>query len=136
MGHACLRLAAVVVVLVVAVGVGAVLLIPGGEDTPPGSELRVEREALLGELLVFADPERNVPATADGKQSVRLECTADDGTVLVSGEHPWPFTDTDGGTLDPHVHQSALAERLGQVIRCGLSDTRGPLEGEVTGSGL
>jgi len=48
-------------------------------------------------------------------------------TVLVSGEHPW-FTDTDGGTLDAHVHQSAPAERLGQ----GLTDTRGPLEGDVT----
>lgn len=56
--------------------------------------------------------------------------------MLASGEHPWPFTDTDGGTLDAHVHQSAPAERLGQVTRSGLTDTRGPLEGDVTGSGL
>jgi hypothetical protein len=72
----------VVVVLVVAVAAGAVLLVPGGEEEPRGSGLRVEREALLGELLVFADPERNVPANADGRQAVRLECTTDDGTVL------------------------------------------------------
>jgi hypothetical protein len=49
--------------------------------------------------------------------------------VVFRGEERWPFSDTDGGVFDPHVHVSVEPAALKKVARCRLRDTDPPLEG-------
>ncbi len=43
----------------------------------------------------------------------------------------FPFTDTDGGTAPPHVHQRASRRQLAAIERCRLDGTTVDLEGEL-----
>ena len=113
--------AAVVFIVVIAVLAGG-----GSEEGGLRAEL-----AAPTDLLVYVKKRDNEPGTANGRRVVTLECFDRKGSVLVRGHHPWPFTDTDGGTLDPHVHQTVRPERSGRLERCRLRETRGPLEGQV-----
>ena len=103
----------------------------------PGTSLRAERfEGRRGpEVVVYVvKPLENVPATARGAKRVEVRCFDDARRVLVRGRHPWPFTDTDDGTLPAHVHQRAPRASVERVRRCELAGTRGPLRGPVTQS--
>jgi hypothetical protein len=83
------------------------------------------------DLLIYVKEEDNVPGIADGKRAVTVECVDRKGATVVRGHHAWPFSDTDNGTVDPHVHQVVPADRSGDLRRCRLVGTRGPLEGQV-----
>jgi hypothetical protein len=52
--------------------------------------------------------------------------------ALVRAEHRFPFTDTDGGTEPPHVHQEVTPEQEDTIECCRLEGTdpelAGPLE--------
>jgi hypothetical protein len=126
------RLGALAAVLVVvSAAVVAVALSAGGGDEAPGG-LRVERMPGAPEVVVYVeDLEANRAETADGAARITLECLNRDGQVVRSSRVAWPFLETDGGTLDPHVHlrmEPALIER---VERCRLKDTDPPLEGRL-----
>jgi hypothetical protein len=95
----------------------------------------VQREALPGGgqgITVYVDdPGANVEATARGRSTVELVCSDARGKVLVRATHPWPFTDTDQGAFDPHVHQTMGPEDADRVARCRLNGTEGPLTGRL-----
>jgi hypothetical protein len=122
--------------LVVLAGVGVVLgvvaLASGGGDGAPAG-LRVQREALPsggeGITVYVDDPGANVTATARGRHNVELVCVDSQGGVVLRATHPWPFTDTDQGAFDPHVHEPLSSREASQVSRCRLNGTEGPLEG-------
>ena len=111
------------------------------EDGATGSALRVETAvAPTGEgselIVEVADPDTNVPDSADNRKTVTLECLDASGTVRVRGRHPWPFTDTDDGLVAAHVHQPVPQDEVNRIKRCRLDGTRGPLSGRVTGPGV
>lgn len=120
-----------VVAAVLAAAVASIVaiagLVGGGSG---GGGLRVELAGTT-DLVVYVEKDDNVPGIADGRRVVTLECVDRRGAVAVRGHHPWPFTDTDDGTLDPHVHQTVRPERAGDLESCRLRETRGPLEGQV-----
>jgi hypothetical protein len=60
---------------------------------------------------------------------VRVECLDSGGKVVFRGQEAWPFSDTDGGEFDPHVHVSMEADALAATARCRLKGTDPPLEG-------
>ena len=123
------RVAAVVAVVAAAVLVAVALATRSGEVA---DALRVERAPTGAEVVVYLeDREANVPDTVGGASSVMLECLDRAGEVLVSAAQPWPFTDTDGDTLDPHVHLSLDAELLARADRCRLKGADPVLEGGV-----
>jgi hypothetical protein len=117
-------------------GVGVVfgvvaLVSAGGDEAPAG--LRVQREALPGGgqgITVYVD-DPGANATARGQSTVELVCSDGRGEVLVRATHPWPFTDTDAGAFDPHVHQTMNPEDADRVARCRLNGTEGPLTGRL-----
>jgi hypothetical protein len=129
-------LLAVVVLAVASAGlIGIALAGSGGSDDSPGG-LKVElAPEVPGELIVSVPASNNVPDTASGRQVVTLECRDGDGRVVVRNRQPWPFTDTDGDTLNPHVHQFVEPRRARRIARCRLAGTKGPLEGRVSGVG-
>ena len=109
-----------VVVLLVSRDAGA------PRERPPGLKL----EGAPGELTIYvADVKRNRPATADGARQVTLECVDRNGAVTFSAPQPWPFTETDDGLFDPHVHVNLPPEALAAVTRCRLAGTEPLLEG-------
>jgi hypothetical protein len=116
---------------------GAVaLLAGGGSDAPSG--LRVEREVLPGGgdgITVYVeDPAVNVADTARGRSSVELVCLDGSGKEVVRATQPWPFTDTDQGAFEPHVHQTMRPDDADRVVRCRLDGTKGPLQGRLGAS--
>jgi hypothetical protein len=128
------RLVSVGVLGGVGLVLGAVALIAGGgSDAPSG--LRVAREVLPGGgsgITVYVeDPGVNVAATAGGRASVELVCLDSRGREVVRETHPWPFTDTDQGAFDPHVHQTMRPADADRVERCRLNATEGPLQGRL-----
>ena len=38
-------------------------------------------------------------------------------------DHPWPFTDTDNGTSDAHIHQRVPTTAADEVASCNIPDT-------------
>ena len=111
---------------------------PSGQVEPTAdAPLKVEAsEGPRGtELVVYVvEPGKNTPATAGGKRRVTLRCYDTARTVLVNERHRWPFTDTDNGVTDAHVHQPVARARASEVSRCELEGTRGPLSGELIGT--
>ena len=123
------RLVALAVLLAVAVPL-IVIALAGGGSSDEASGLRVEPSPGAPEVLIFVDdPADNEPETNGGRDVVRIECLDEGGAVVFRTREPWPFTDTDGGKFDPHVHVFIPPDALAQVERCRLRDTDPPLEG-------
>ena len=121
------RLVAAGVLAAIVAFIVVVALLASGDS---GGGLRAELAAPT-DLIVYVEKADNEPGTANGRRVVTLECVDEKGGILVRGHHPWPFTDTDQGSVDPHVHQTVRPERAGQLEKCRLRETRGPLEGQV-----
>jgi hypothetical protein len=125
---------ALAVLLALAVPLVAVAVITSGGG-PPAGGLRIERgsgEEAVGSLTIYVEePARNVPDAAGGRTNVRLECLDANDKVVRNSTHPWPFTDTDDGSLDPHVHERLPQVQANEVASCRLAGTEGPLEGRV-----
>ena len=122
------RLLIAVVLAAAVVAIALIAALAGGGSGERG--LRAEL-ASITDLVVYVEEDDNRPEIAGRRRAVTLECVDRKGAVLVRGHHPWPFTDTDDGKLDPHVHQTVRPERAGDLDRCRLRETRGPLEGQV-----
>ena len=126
------RLVAVVVILVLAVPLVVLAASSGGSDEDGGANLRAELFPVPppgGEVVVYVDPADNTPERAGGRRRVTLECVDRNDGVVVQGEHAWPLTDTDGGTVDPHTHQRLRRGRE-DIVRCRLvgTDFEGPAQ--------
>jgi hypothetical protein len=102
----------------------------GGEDEPKGS-MRVERSTERPELILYLTGELNRPERAANRETVTVECVDGDGRVLATEQERFPFTDTDQGTLDPHIHLTLDAAQIGEVERCRLGGTEPLLEAPV-----
>jgi hypothetical protein len=131
-GPARTRIVALVVLLAVAVPLVILAAVGSGGDDEEDGGLRVERSVELPELRVFVAPDDNTAERAGGRGSVTVECLGPEGGVLASVSSPWPFTDTDDGTLDPHAHVPVNPERLNDVESCRLRRTEPLLEGPVS----
>ena len=108
-------------------------------DTEADSPLRVEAtEGPRGtELIVYViGADANTARAAGGRRKVELRCFDKGRALVVRKAHRWPFTDTDNGLTDAHVHQRVSRAKASQVSRCELGGTRGPLSGEVTSTGF
>ena len=81
-------------------------------------------------MIYREDADVNRLETNHGRRTVMIECTDDRGDVIFTARKAWPFSDTDGGMYNPHVHlvvrPSAAIQR---IVRCRLSGTDPPLEG-------
>jgi hypothetical protein len=131
-GPARTRLVALVVLLVLAIPLTIVAVAgSGGGDDEEEAALWVERSPTIPELRVFLDPKANKPERTGGRPSVLVECLDDAGAVVVRSDEPFPFTDTDQETLDPHVHMRVNPARIGDVVRCRVTPADPPLEGPV-----
>jgi hypothetical protein len=119
---------AVLVAIMIPLVVVAIAGGGSGDDEPAG--LRVERSKGIPEVVIYLeDPAVNEPATNKDKTRVGVECLDEGGTVVFRGQERWPFSDTDGGVFDPHVHVSIDPAALDRIRRCRLTDTDPPLEG-------
>jgi hypothetical protein len=127
------RLVALAVLLAVSVPLVVIALASGGSPDPRAGGLRVERAGGLAEMTLYVeDPSVNALATTDGADTVVIECLDGGGKVVFSERERWPFSDTDGGIFDPHVHLTLESDELLQRIeRCRLRDTDPPLEGRL-----
>jgi hypothetical protein len=124
---AVVALAATAVLIVVALATGGS---DGEEEKKAG--LRVEISTSSPEVLVYVrDRTDNVPDAAGGARSVTVVCVAGDGEVLIRAAQGWPFSDTDGGTIGPHVHLPLDPASLQRVSSCRLEGTEPTLEGKV-----
>jgi hypothetical protein len=135
-GRGRIVLTAAVVILVLGVPVAALFASGGGDEDPrrpPASRpgLRLEASTRALELLVYVESRANTPERAGGARSVRLTCVDPGGHPVVAKDEAWPFTDTDGGTIDPHTHVTLDAGTLDQVESCRLEGTDPPLEGTL-----
>jgi len=125
------------IALAMLLSIGAILavlaIVAGGSGERDSAALRVERfPAPTGlELIVYVEDHDNQPEVAEGRRSVRVECVDAEGRVVAAGRHRWPFTDTDGGTTDAHVHQPVPPERADMAERCRLPGTNPALQGPV-----
>jgi hypothetical protein len=131
-GPARTRLVALVVLLAVAIPLTIVAVLgSGGGDDEEAASLRVERSPDLPELRVYLDPEVNTPDRTGGRENVLVECLDEAGEVVVRSDEPFPFTDTDQNTLDPHVHMPVNPARIGEIVRCRVRPSDPPLEGPL-----
>jgi hypothetical protein len=126
------RLISLAVLVVVSVGLIVIAAAGGGSDDRRVRDgLRLEPTAGGDPQLVIyvQDPKVNRPATAHGATSVEIECTDNAGSVVFTSQQPWPFSGTDAGTLDPHVHLPVDAAVLGSIAGCSLKGTDPLVEG-------
>jgi hypothetical protein len=125
------RLVALAVLLAISVPLVVIALAGGGSDDSDSSGLRVEASNRgLSEVVIYLeDPEVNEPGTNRDRARVRVECLDREGMVVFRGQERWPFSDTDGGMFDPHVHVSVEPDVLPEISRCRLPDTDPSLEG-------
>jgi hypothetical protein len=130
-GPARTRIVALVVLLAVGVPLGVLAAAGSGDEDPESGDLRVERSTELPEILVYVSPEANVPRRAPGAASVTVECVSAAGEVVATRPEPWPLTETDGRTLDPHSHLPVNPARIGEVERCRLKGTKPLLQAPV-----
>jgi uncharacterized protein (DUF58 family) len=132
-GPARTRLVALVVILVLAVPLTIVAIAgSGGGDGNEEPEIRVERSPEVFEVRVFVEPEVNVRDRTRGRSSVTVECLDRSGAIVASQVESWPFTDTDGNTLDPHAHVPINPARIEDVSDCRIRPAQPPLRGPVT----
>jgi hypothetical protein len=101
----------------------------GGEDAGSGG-LRVERGP-PGLVIYVEDADANRPATLGGERAAMIECLDSGGSAVWRAPQPWPFTDTDGGRLDPHVHLALDPALLARIVRCRVAGSDPPLEAEL-----
>jgi hypothetical protein len=131
------RILWIVLAVLVAVAVPLVVLAlasGGGEesDEPDTASIKVERAPGLPEIVVYVeDPELNVAETARGRKRVIVECLNTADAVIYGRGYAWPFTDTDNGLLDPHVHLEIDPAQVERVSRCRLKGTTPRLEGRL-----
>jgi hypothetical protein len=129
------RLVALAVLLALSIPLVIVAIAGNGSDgdSEQAAGLRVERNpGGRAEIIVYIeDRSNNEPSTAGGAATVVVECMDADGEVVSSQPEGWPFTDTDRGTLDPHVHVAMSRELLDRIARCRLRGTDPPLEGRL-----
>ena len=127
------RLVALAVLVAVSVPLVIVAVSGSGEPDEGPAALRVERNPSgLPELIVYVeDRSLNRRETAGGARRVTVECENGAGEVLLRRPEPWPFTDTDGSTTDPHAHFGVDAASLRSIARCRLAGTDPALEGRV-----
>ena len=125
------RLVALAVLLAVFVPLVVIAVAGGGSDEGEPSGLRIEPspQGAPDVVIYLEDPEVNEPDTNHGRQSVTIECMDSDGAVVFRSSERWPFSDTDGGRFDPHVHVSVEAARIERIARCRLKGTEPALEG-------
>ena len=129
-GPARTRLVALAVLLAISVPLVAIALAGGGSGDEDAEGLRVERSTGLPEVVIYLeDPNVNEPDTNRGRTRVGIECVDSGGAVIFRGAERWPFSDTDGGVFDPHVHVSVDPALLDRIARCRLKGTDPPLEG-------
>jgi hypothetical protein len=123
------RLIALAVLLALSVPLVIIALAGSGSDDEGGG-LRVETTRGTPELVIYVeDVNANEPRTNGGRGSVRIECLDEAGAVVFSTSERWPFTDTDGGRFEPHVHTFVPPDALPTVTRCRLKGTDPALEG-------
>jgi hypothetical protein len=127
------------VALVVLLGVGALLAVVAvvtGESEKPARAAPLRVELYPGpkglEVVIYVPPRHNLPEVAHNRSTVRIECTDARGRVLAKAPHRWPFSDTDGGITQAHVHLPVPADKVGDVKRCRLADTEPALQGPIT----
>jgi hypothetical protein len=124
------RIVALAVLLAISVPLILIAVAGGGSDDGESEGLRVERSAGVPEVVIYLqDPAVNDPKTNRGRTRVGVECMDSGGTVIFRGAERWPFSDTDGGKFDPHVHVLIRPALLDRVARCRLRGTDPPLEG-------
>ena len=124
------RIVALAVLLAISVPLILIAVAGGGSDDGESEGLRVERSAGVPEVVIYLqDPSVNDPETNRGRARVKVECLDSGGAVLFRGAERWPFSDTDGGRFDPHVHVAVEPAVLDRVARCRLRGTDPPLEG-------
>ena len=130
-GAARTRLVALAVLLAVSVPLIVIAVAGGGSGESDGGGLRVEPSKVgAPEILIFVDdPEVNEPGTTGGSTRVRIECMDGGGAIVFRDRKAWPFTDTDGGKFDPHVHVVVNPDLIERIESCRLRDTDPPLEG-------
>ena len=129
------RLVALAVLLAVAAPLVIVALAGSGDEETAErpAALRVERTpGGLPEITIYVeDRSLNKSGTAGGATTVVVECVDAGGRVVSSRPEPWPFTDTDDATLDPHAHIDMDPAALERIARCRLTGTDPPLEGRL-----
>ena len=127
------RLIALAVLLAISVPLIVIASSGGGSDDGGGGKdgIRIEPSNLgIPEIVIYLeDPDVNTAETSDGAESVAIECMDRGGAVVFRGREPWPFSDTDGGIFDPHVHVRVEPAILGLIDRCRLKGTDPALEG-------
>ena len=123
------RLIALAVLLALSVPLVVIALAgSGGSDEQRG--LRVEVARGTPQVVVYLeDPAVNDPATNHGRPTVAIECMDSGGAVIHNARERWPFSDTDGGRFDPHVHVSVPPDQLSLIASCRLKGTDPRLEG-------
>jgi hypothetical protein len=130
------RLAALVVLAVVAVPLAILALGGGGDHAKPkpkhsATGLRVERGASGSDLTVYVEPAVNVAARTGGRRQVLLKCVDSEGEAVMAQDEAWPFAETDQGAYDPHAHMTLDPLSSSSVERCLLEGTEPLLEGRV-----
>jgi hypothetical protein len=125
------RLVALAVLLAVSVPLVVIAISGAGADGGEAGGLRIEPSPpdSPGVAVYLQDPEVNELGTNHGRRSVTIECMDSGGTVVFRGRRRWPFSDTDGGRFEPHVHVFMEAAQVEQIARCRLKGTEPALEG-------
>jgi len=93
-------------------------------ETYPGTS-----RGMVEFVVALPNEELNTPETTDGAPTVGLECVDAEGRVEFRVDHPFPFSDTDGGLEPPHVHQRVGTDQLAAIESCRLDGTTVELEG-------
>lgn len=124
------RVVALAVLLVVSVPLVVIAASSTGGDDATSSALRAER-APPGLVLYMEDADVNRPATLGGDRAAMIECLDSGGSAVWRAAQPWPFTDTDGGRLDPHVHLAIDPAHLARIVRCRIAGADPALEARL-----
>jgi hypothetical protein len=125
------RLVALAVLLAISVPLVVIAVAGGGSGDAEASGLRIvpSTQGSPEVVIYLEDAGVNELETNHGKRQVTIECVDGSDRVVFNGRERWPFTDTDGGLYDPHVHVVMEPAALEQVARCRLKDTEPALEG-------